>query len=63
MLTELPIGASEPFALVLSALRLDGAVPKLRRAPPSIGEHTDEILAEIGYSPAEIGHLRSAAVV
>lgn len=33
-------------------IRFDGARPALRELPPEQGEHTDEILAEIGY-PAE----------
>lgn len=31
-------------------IRFDGARPALRELPPEQGEHTDEILAEIGYS-------------
>lgn len=35
----------------------------IRTAPPLLGEHTDEVLAEAGYSPAEVDRLRSAGVV
>jgi crotonobetainyl-CoA:carnitine CoA-transferase CaiB-like acyl-CoA transferase len=35
--------------------RTPGAI---RRAAPSHGEHTEEILTELGYSPAEIAQLR-----
>ncbi|HET9851819.1 MAG TPA: CaiB/BaiF CoA-transferase family protein [Candidatus Limnocylindrales bacterium] len=35
----------------------------IRTPPPLLGEHTDEILAEAGYAPAEIEALRAAAVV
>ena len=35
----------------------------LRRAPPGLGEHTDESLREAGYSQAEIAALRERGVV
>ena len=35
----------------------------MARATPELGEHTDEVLAELGYSPAEVGSLRQASVV
>ncbi|MBV9120461.1 MAG: CoA transferase [Chloroflexi bacterium] len=34
-----------------------------RLAPPVLGQHTDEVLAELGYDVAEIQHLRSEAIV
>lgn len=34
-------------------IRFDGARPDLRELPPEHGEHTDEILAEIGYPDGE----------
>ena len=35
----------------------------LRRPTPEIGADTDAVLAELGYSPAEIAALRDAGVV
>ena len=35
----------------------------IRHRAPLLGEHTDEILAEIGYEPSEIAALRAARVV
>jgi crotonobetainyl-CoA:carnitine CoA-transferase CaiB-like acyl-CoA transferase len=35
----------------------------VRTPSPDAGGHTDEVLAELGYSPAEIGELRSQTVI
>ena len=37
--------------------------PAVRRHAPARGEHTDEVLAECGYSPAEIAGFRAWKVV
>lgn len=37
--------------------------PYLRRPPPVLGEHTDEILTEAGYTAAQVTELREAGVV
>ncbi len=48
---------------VASPLRLSATPPLLRRAAPALGEHTDEVLAELGLSAARIADLRNAGVV
>ena len=35
----------------------------VRTAPPLLGEHTDEVLAELGLSAGEIARLRTEGVV
>ena len=54
----------------LGEVRLVNQVVKLSRTParmatatPELGEHTDEILAELGYAPAEVEGLRSRKIV
>ena len=39
------------------------ARPALRTQPPSLGEHTAEILAAAGYTPAEIDGLADRQVI
>ena len=43
--------------------RMDGTPSGIARFAPSLGEHTDEILTEIGMSSAEIESLRSSGVL
>jgi crotonobetainyl-CoA:carnitine CoA-transferase CaiB-like acyl-CoA transferase len=37
--------------------------PDVSRRAPQLGEHTDEVLVEAGYSASEIGVLRSAHAI
>ena len=52
-----------PMTLVGSGFRLAHGNPSIDRPPPTLGEHTDEILGEAGYSRAEIQTLRERGVV
>jgi crotonobetainyl-CoA:carnitine CoA-transferase CaiB-like acyl-CoA transferase len=44
-------------------IRLDGESLPPRGAPPLLGQHTDEILGEIGLSRGEIQELRRSRIV
>ena len=48
---------------VASPLRLVDTPPVLRNAPPALGEHTLEVLAELGLDAAQIAALQAGKVV
>ncbi|NKJ49280.1 CoA transferase [Burkholderia sp. SG-MS1] len=52
-----------PVRLLAHPVRYDGAAPPLTRQPPRQGEHTREVLAELGYEPHEITTLVEAGTV
>jgi formyl-CoA transferase/CoA:oxalate CoA-transferase len=41
---------------------LSGTPASIRSAPPLLGEHTDEILGELGFDPGDIDELHAAGV-
>jgi crotonobetainyl-CoA:carnitine CoA-transferase CaiB-like acyl-CoA transferase len=49
--------------LVRSPIRLSATPVQMRRPPPLLGQHTDEVLAEAGLSVAERQRLRELGVV
>ncbi|MCW2527059.1 MAG: putative Formyl-CoA transferase [Pseudonocardiales bacterium] len=44
-------------------LQFDNVFPTIRRSAPRLGQHTEEILAEVGYSPEETAEFLAAGVV
>jgi formyl-CoA transferase len=62
------IGALVPFAdgrglTVSSPFDLDGETKAPPQRAPSVGQHTDEVLKEAGYSTGDIGRLRALGVL
>ncbi len=55
--------AIESIATVASPLRLMNNPPVLHRAPPALGEHTAQVLAELGLDESAMARLRQAGVV
>ncbi|MEZ5730358.1 MAG: CoA transferase [Burkholderiaceae bacterium] len=56
-------GLPRPAPVASAPIWLSDTPGAIRHRPPTLGEHTDEILAEIGYSSAEIAGLRADGVV
>ena len=51
------------IASVASPLRLMDNPPVLHRPPPGLGEHTNEVLVELGLTAAQIAGLKKAGIV
>ena len=52
-----------PIKVVGSGFRLEHGGGSVDRPPAKLGQHTDEVLGEAGYSAAEIAEMRVAKVV
>ena len=63
MLRHVPHPSGVDVPQVASPMRFADAVLPDRAAPPLLGEHSDAILAELGYSAHDIGALRSAGAI
>jgi crotonobetainyl-CoA:carnitine CoA-transferase CaiB-like acyl-CoA transferase len=63
MLRSLPGGAVDALVTVAAPLSADGERVRYRLPPPALGQHSSEILAELGYSPEEIDALAAAGVI
>jgi crotonobetainyl-CoA:carnitine CoA-transferase CaiB-like acyl-CoA transferase len=53
----------KPLTLMNAGFVADADGPALQRRLPGLGEHTSEVLAEIGYGPEDIERLRQAGAV
>jgi crotonobetainyl-CoA:carnitine CoA-transferase CaiB-like acyl-CoA transferase len=61
---ELPHAAGAMLPMVASPMRFSGTPLEYRRAPPLLGEHTEEVLRGLlGKSEAEIAALRAEQVI
>ncbi|WP_308517347.1 CoA transferase [Sphingomonas flavescens] len=52
-----------PLSLVTAGYRLADQTRRIHSAPPRLGEHTDELLGEVGYSSEEIAELRKVSAI
>jgi CoA:oxalate CoA-transferase len=56
-------GVGRDIRVVRTGIKLDGAAPKVGTPPPTLGQHTDILLAELGYSPEQIAQLKTEQAV
>jgi crotonobetainyl-CoA:carnitine CoA-transferase CaiB-like acyl-CoA transferase len=56
-------GMDEPAPLMKTPVELSRTPGEIRTRAPTLGEHTDQIMGELGYTDAEIAELRDKRVV
>jgi crotonobetainyl-CoA:carnitine CoA-transferase CaiB-like acyl-CoA transferase len=56
-------GIEGSFSVPVAAFTFAHDGPRVDRAPPLLGQHNDEVLAELGYSSSDIAGFRSAGVI
>ncbi len=63
MVTEVAHPHAPALPLVGSPIKLSATPVRDGRAPPLLGQHTDEVLREAGYADAEIAALRERSAI
>ena len=63
MVVELPHPTAGSIRMVGSPLKLSETPVSYRSHPPLLGEHTDEVLAELGYSEEQVLALKEQGAV
>ncbi|WP_427308634.1 CaiB/BaiF CoA transferase family protein [Cupriavidus sp. H39] len=56
-------GLPRQAPIVAPPAMLSRTPPDVARRPPTVGEHSDEVLAEVGYDPEQVQALRRAGIV
>jgi crotonobetainyl-CoA:carnitine CoA-transferase CaiB-like acyl-CoA transferase len=52
-----------PITVARAGFRMSDGDPVAATPPPALGAHTDEVLAEVGYTEAELKALRKAGAI
>jgi succinate--hydroxymethylglutarate CoA-transferase len=63
MVAEVDHPACGPMKLVNTPVKYSHSKPGIRSPPPTLGQHTDEILADLGLDADEINSLKADGVV
>jgi crotonobetainyl-CoA:carnitine CoA-transferase CaiB-like acyl-CoA transferase len=60
--TDVP-GVGRDIRLVRTGFKLNGEAPAVETPPPTLGQHTDQILKELGYSREQIENLKQERAI
>jgi crotonobetainyl-CoA:carnitine CoA-transferase CaiB-like acyl-CoA transferase len=52
-----------PMKVLGTPIKLSDTPASVRTAPPTLGQHTDSVLAELGLSAGEISELRQRGII
>jgi crotonobetainyl-CoA:carnitine CoA-transferase CaiB-like acyl-CoA transferase len=63
MAVTVPHPLNSQLELVASPMKLSATPVQVRRPPPLLGQHTDEVLTELGLDSAQVHELRTLGVV
>ena len=63
LVTEVPRGDGTNQAQMACPLKFSQGLPPPRHIGAALGQHTDQVLDELGYSAERIAELRRAKVV
>ncbi|MEF7615502.1 CaiB/BaiF CoA-transferase family protein [Aquincola sp. MAHUQ-54] len=63
MVSQVPHPHTDALRLVASPMKLSATPPTVRRPPPLLGQHTDEVLAEFGLDAAACQALRDEGAI
>lgn len=61
--TGAAVGSGGSIRLLGSPVHVDGVAMKPEVGPPTLGQHTDEVLAEVGFTPEQIQQFRAEGAV
>ena len=63
MVIEMEDGLRGKIKMLGIPTKLSATPGEIRRMPPILGEHTEEVLNELGYTKKEIGDLEESGIV